>query len=361
MRYGPTLLFADRLPPLVGGMEVHAGQFIAHFAGHPRFPLLCVVTRDGATQNCLIIDGRREAIDLRELPGRFQPEVVFFNSGRWIEDLPDLRRAFPQAVFTYRTGGNEILKAPVERQEIPDHRARLAFWANTLNDTIDVLITNSAYTEARLRAVGLTCHFERVVGGASWLGAVPRGAAGGPIVFLCAARFVPYKRHTLLLDVITELVRRGHNLILHLAGDGPLLGEVRDRVAQAGLADRVRFLGAIGNEEVCRQIAQADFYIQLSGDIVTPVPGGTYVHAEGMGRSILEAISRGTYVIAGQSGALPEIVTANRGLLVQVSSAASIAEQIEPLLLLRPRSIPTDEYSWGHVFERYEQLWEQLP
>ena len=348
------------MPPLIGGMEIHAGQFITHFARHPRFPLLAVVTRDGQARNRLLIDGRQEAIDLCDLPGRFDPKVVFFNSGRWIEDLRDLRRAFPRAAFTYRTGGNEILKAPVERRPISDHQGRQAFWANTLNDTIDVLITNSAYTEARLRAVGLTCRFERVVGGVTQPSPRLRCAPEGPTVFFCAARFVPYKRHDLLIDVTAELVRRGHNLLLRLAGDGPLLPEAQDIVARAGLGERVVFLGAIDNDGVCREIARADFYIQLSGDIVTPVPGGTYVHAEGMGRSILEAISCGTYVVAGQSGALAEIVTAHRGLLVELDAAAPIAERIEPLLISQPRGVPTNEYDWSRVFQRYERLWENL-
>ena len=82
MTCGPTVLFADRLPPLVGGMEMHAGQFIEHFAGHPRFPLVGVVTRDDHTRNCLLVEGQREVIDLVGLPERFDPGVVFFNSGR---------------------------------------------------------------------------------------------------------------------------------------------------------------------------------------------------------------------------------------------------------------------------------------
>ncbi|MBK6534181.1 MAG: hypothetical protein IPF99_32820 [Deltaproteobacteria bacterium] len=55
--------------------------------------------------------------------------MVFFNSGRWIEDLPRLRASFPRALFVYRTGGNEILKAPLERVVIADHLARQAHWA----------------------------------------------------------------------------------------------------------------------------------------------------------------------------------------------------------------------------------------
>lgn len=37
-RAGPIVFFADRLPPLVGGVEIHAGAFVAHFTRHERFP-----------------------------------------------------------------------------------------------------------------------------------------------------------------------------------------------------------------------------------------------------------------------------------------------------------------------------------
>ncbi|MBK6534180.1 MAG: glycosyltransferase family 4 protein [Deltaproteobacteria bacterium] len=80
-----------------------------------------------------------------------------------------------------------------------------------------------------------------------------------------------------------------------------------------------------------------------------------------MGRSILEALSAGTFVVAGRSGALPEVITAERGLLVDLGDAAVIADQVEPLLRSPPgRRDGTNQYAWAHVFERYEMLWEEL-
>jgi len=358
----PVLLFADRLPPLVGGMEMHARYFIEHFAGHPRCPLVGVVTRDAQGRDCLADGPRREPIELAALPTRFHPEVVFFNSGRWIEDLPRLRESFPRSLFVYRTGGNEILKAPLERARLADHPARQALWAGTLNRAIDLLITNSAFTEQRLRALGVECSFARCVGGVNVealrdVGREPRPSA----TVFCAARFVPYKNHALLIDVVRALVSRGLDLRVRLAGDGPLLEDARGRVRRLGLEHVVDFLGVLDNEATCREIARADLYMQLSSDQPTEVPGGSYLHSEGMGRSILEALSAGTFVVAGRSGALPEIITREHGLLVELGDAASIADQVEPLLRSPPaRRDVTNQYAWSHVFERYELLWEEL-
>jgi glycosyltransferase involved in cell wall biosynthesis len=119
----------------------------------------------------------------------------------------------------------------------------------------------------------------------------------------------------------------------------------------------VKFLGAIDNEKCCEEVVQADLYMQLSGDHLTKVPGGSYIHCEGMGRSILEAITAGIFVIAGKSGALPEIVDEERGVLLDLTSAKQVADKVEPFLQTTPpRREFTDVYSWNHVFKQYEQI-----
>lgn len=342
-------LYADRLPPLIGGMEMHARYFIEHFEGHDRFPIEGIITKNG--------EGRDLA--LRQ-PIR-SPGIVFFNSGRWIEQLTEIRRTHPTAVFVYRTGGNEFLKAPLEQTHITNHAERQAFWASSLNSTIDLLITNSAFTENRLRSIGVRCPFFRCVGGVN-VGALHRSAASpGMTTLFCAARFVPYKQHDRLLDVFATLVAGGLDVRLRLAGDGPLEAAARSRASSLGIADRVDFLGVLENEAACTEIAAADAYFQLSADVDTEVLGGRYMHSEGMGRSILEALSAGTYVIASRSGALPEIVTHDRGLLLSLEERDdSLASRIAEVLAQRPQPMPTDVYAWSHLFARYEQRWEEL-
>lgn len=344
----PVVLFADRLWPHVGGMEMHAHAFIEHFTRHPRFPLRAVVSKDDLGRD----------VWRGEEP---EPAVVFFNSGRWIEDLLALRARWPRATFVYRTGGNEILKAPLERLRLDDHAARQAWWAQTLGNTIDLLITNSGFTEDRLRSVGVSCRLARCVGGVDMRALVRAQRVPGPPRLCSVARFVPYKNHSRLVDVVAVLVARGHDLRLRLVGDGPLRGAVQDLIDAAHLAANVELIGALENEAACAEIAAADLYVQLSSDCLTSVPGGQYVHAEGMGRSILEALSAGTFVIAGDAGALPEIVTGDRGLLVDTAASPTVlADLIAPLLSTVPRPKPTDVYAWEHVFARYERLWEEF-
>lgn len=361
MKPQPILFFADRLPPCIGGMEMHARYFIEYFTNHPQFPLSAVITKNTVGQDCVISQQGRHSIELKQLVDLFDPAFIFFNSGRWIEELESIRGMFPKASFLYRTGGNEILKAPLIRQQIPIHSLRQSYWVKTLNDSLDLLITNSAYTETRLREIGMTCPFARCVGGVNTSAfQFNETPSRTPIKIFCAARFVSYKNHALLLSVIHQLVLRGHRLCVRLAGDGPLLAQMQEQVVKNRLMSVVEFLGILDNEQIGQEIARAHLYMQFSTDQVIEVPGGSYVHAEGMGRSILEALTAGTFIIAGRSGALPEIVTEDRGMLIESNNLEKITDQIEQVLNKLPDKRGfTDEFSWTSIFKRYEELLEK--
>lgn len=354
------LFFADRIPPLVGGMEMHARYFIEHFTNHQRFPLLGIITKNTSGEDCLVSGNNVLPITITRLAKSLSPNFIFFNSGRWIEELGQIKSFFPKATFLYRTGGNEILKAPLIHKQILNHSLRQAYWTQNINNFVDILLTNSAYTEIRLRKIGITCPFVRCVGGVNVEALKPTLPPNTkvPTIF-CAARFVPYKNHTLLLSIAHKLALRGNNFKLRLAGDGPLLAQIQEQVLNSNLTSIVEFLGVLDNEKTCQEIANADIYMQLSTDQITEVPGGSYIHSEGMSRSILEALTAGTFVIAGRSGALPEIITENRGILLDLNNLKQIIDKTEQILRCPPAKLPIiDIFSWQKIFSRYEILLE---
>lgn len=362
MESSSILFFADRLPPLTGGMEIHAKYFIEYFTKHPRFPIIGIVSKDEEGKDCILREKTTIPADIASLSAIFKPSFVFFNSGRWIEELEAIRTLFPQSVFIYRTGGNEIIKAALKDKKIPNHSQRQRYWVDTLNHSIDLVITNSLYTEKRLRNLHVNCPFYRCVGGVHTPSLnVPKKSSEGPLVIFCAARFVAYKNHFLLVSLIQKLILRGHNLEVRLAGDGPLLTQVKSQVQNSNLSSIIKFLGVLDNEESCRQIAQANIYMQLSSDKVTEVPGGAYVHSECMGRSVLEALTAGTFVVAGHSGALSEIISGDKGMLVDVDDLEEAVDRIDQVLKIPPKQLPfSDEYCWTKIFRRYEKLMENF-
>jgi glycosyltransferase involved in cell wall biosynthesis len=115
-------------------------------------------------------------------------------------------------------------------------------------------------------------------------------------------RLEPIKGHAYLLDAYAILAPRFPDLYLALVGDGELLPELRSRAENAGLTDRVLFLG--WREDVPDLLHAFDIFVFPS-------------LSEGMGRGLVEAMAAGVPVVD----------------LVEPASAASLAAGIETLLL----------------------------
>lgn len=56
-------------------------------------------------------------------------------------------------------------------------------------------------------------------------------------------RFVEQKNHEFLIDIFNEIHRQKSNSVLLLAGNGPLINNIKMKVNKLGLQDNVRFLG----------------------------------------------------------------------------------------------------------------------
>ena len=72
------------------------------------------------------------------------------------------------------------------------------------------------------------------------------GLAGHAVV--ChAGRLIPVKNHAFLLDVFARVHERVPEAVLVCAGRGELESQLKERVAELGLSDSVRFLGVVDN------------------------------------------------------------------------------------------------------------------
>lgn len=56
-------------------------------------------------------------------------------------------------------------------------------------------------------------------------------------------RFVAQKNHDFLIDIFNEIHKKNNNSILLLAGQGPLMEEIKNKVKDLNLDDNVKFLG----------------------------------------------------------------------------------------------------------------------
>ncbi|MEO3867346.1 glycosyltransferase [Nonomuraea sp. B12E4] len=117
-------------------------------------------------------------------------------------------------------------------------------------------------------------------------------ARPGEHLLVHCGRMSPEKRPDRSIRALAELRRRGVPAVLVVAGDGPLLGSLRERAA--GLP--VRFLGHLADREaLAGLLATAD---------VALAPGPV----ETFGLAALEALASGTPVVVSSDSALPEVV-----------------------------------------------------
>jgi glycosyltransferase involved in cell wall biosynthesis len=133
------------------------------------------------------------------------------------------------------------------------------------------------------------------------------GVEPGSVCVGIASRIVPGKGHGLLVEGARRALQRVPRLRLYVAGDGPLLEDVK-RQARALPEGTVRFLGFI--EDISSFFAACD---------IVALPTSPEL-GEGFGLAALEGMAAGRPVIATAVTSLPEVVThGESGLLVDPS------------------------------------------
>jgi glycosyltransferase involved in cell wall biosynthesis len=134
---------------------------------------------------------------------------------------------------------------------------------------------------------------------------------------LCVGRLIPIKGHLVLLRALAQARLRVPDLVLDIAGRGPLEPALKSFARELGIEEAVHFLGFVSPVE--RAIEEAAI-------VVVPSLG------EGFGMVALEAMERARPVIASAVGGLPEIVADREtGLVVPPTDAEALAEAMAAL------------------------------
>jgi glycosyltransferase involved in cell wall biosynthesis len=154
----------------------------------------------------------------------------------------------------------------------------------------------------------------------------PRRAGDlSPHRLLCVARLAPVKAHVILFQAVAELLIRGHNVALTVAGDGPLRRVLERQADTLGIADRVDFLGSVGQDVIHEHYARADAFVLPS-------------FAEGVPVVLMEAMAARCPVVATHIAGIPELIEQNvTGVLVPPGRADLLADAVERLLV-NPRA-----------------------
>ncbi len=147
------------------------------------------------------------------------------------------------------------------------------------------------------------------------------GLSDGTTVLAVIARLSPEKGHEHFLTALQSLrTRYGDGIKTLFVGDGPLLPELRNRVAALALQGSVEFCGRLPHERVSDVLAATDIVVLPST-------------MEGLPYAITEAMSAARPVVASRIGGIPEqIVDGETGLLVPPADPQALAAALTRLI-----------------------------
>ena len=180
-------------------------------------------------------------------------------------------------------------------------------------------------------------------------------------VLLTVGRLSPPKGFDDAIRALALLRSRGREATLWLVGDGPERATLEALARERGVADRVRFLGALGHEELLPLYRRAWLLLAPSRVLANG-------RRDGIPNVIVEAMAMGLPCVGTRAGGIEEaIVPGETGALAEPGDPASLAEAVESVLadpeaLARlgraARQRALERFDAARSFERFFALFE---
>ena len=169
------------------------------------------------------------------------------------------------------------------------------------------------------------------------------------------SRMEHIKGMDLVIPAFAEVLKQCPQARLLVVGDGSLLPQMKEQAVALGVADKVEWAGRQPQENLSAYYDRIDLFWMPS-------------RSEGFGLSALEAMARACPVVVSRIGGLPELVTADCGLLCETESVGSLTEKSCELLrdseayiaLSQGALQRADEFSMPRYTELMLNLYEKV-
>lgn len=157
-----------------------------------------------------------------------------------------------------------------------------------------------------------------------------------------------------VVRLVEAFARLGGGPRLVIAGEGPLEPQIRQRIAELGLGDRVELVGFLDRQQLRDRLRAAAMFVSPSD-------------YEGFPLTLLEAMAAGAPVVSTRTGPLAAGDTDLPALAVDAgveSLAAGLAEVLaEPRAAadraIAARRVIEDRYGWDRVVDRLETVYRE--
>lgn len=163
-----------------------------------------------------------------------------------------------------------------------------------------------------------------------------------------------------IFDLIEALnIMKEYNWKCIIVGNGSLLSDVKKKVEEYWLADRVIFTGAVVPEDIPLYMNAMDVLI---------VPSRTTSNwKEQFGRVIAEAMACGVPVIGSDSGAIPEVIGSGGVIFKEgdidglKNSMIKLMENKEYRERLKKNALEkVKQYSWNSISRQFDELYSYI-
>jgi glycosyltransferase involved in cell wall biosynthesis len=144
---------------------------------------------------------------------------------------------------------------------------------------------------------------------------------GARVMLLSVATLHPGKGHEILLDALAPLRQFDWHLVCagSLTRHPETTARVREAIARLGLGERVSLVGALDETRLSRCYARADVFVLATLQ-------------ETYGMAVAEAVAHGLPIVATTTGAIPELVGDEAGLLVPPGDSAALSDALRRVI-----------------------------
>lgn len=173
-----------------------------------------------------------------------------------------------------------------------------------------------------------------------------RQALGWPLdrpIIVAVRRLVKRMGLEELIAAMVAVRQAVPDALLHIAGKGPLMGDLQTQIDQNGLGDHVRLLGYVSDDDLPRLYRAADLSVVPTASL------------EGFGLIAAESLAAGTPVLVTPVGGLPEVVAdLSPSLVMKSTTAADIADSVSAALK-GSLGLPTEEQCRAYAVSRFDR------
>lgn len=183
-----------------------------------------------------------------------------------------------------------------------------------------VIVTGRA-TAAVLESYGVASHLIAVVEPGTDRAPLARGSQEGPLQLLCVATLNPGKGHDILFRALAAVPHGNWHLTCagSLDRHPPTVQRLREQVRADGLGARVSLVGDLNAAALAACYDSADLFVLAT------------LH-ETYGMAVAEALAHGLPVVSTATGAIPELVGDDAGLVVPPGDTTALTSAVSQVL-----------------------------